>query len=140
MDELELLAAKLDKLVVDPQARMGYDLFAGGLVWSDERPAWEEISIYSPDGLPTFQGLGVFRGLLNHRNSLILGTSTERFAHVWDQASRLCPNWPGFLPARRDPELANEARSRAEAGLRSFKELDERYRQQPQAKASAPTA
>lgn len=138
MDELEYLAAKLDKLPVDPQARMGYDLFAGGLVWSDEKPDWDEI--VEEQGIPTVVGLGTFRVLLNHRQSLILGEPANRFHDWWERAKQLCPNWPGFLPWRQDSALADEARARSEASIRSFDEADERFRQQQQAKASMTTA
>jgi hypothetical protein len=139
MDELDYLAAKLDKLPVDPQARMGYDLFAGGLVWSDEKPDWDDI-VEEEQGIPTVVGLGTFRVLLNHRHALILGEPAERFRELWDRAKILCPNWPGFLPGRQDSALADEARARSEASIRSFDEADERFRQQQQAKASMTTA
>jgi hypothetical protein len=138
MDELGHLAAKLDKLTVDPQARLGYDLFAGGLVWSDERPEWDEI--VEENGIPTVVGLGDFRALLNHRQSLILGEPAKRFECLWEEAKRLSPNWPGFLPGRQDSALADEARARSEAGDRSIEELDERFRKQQQARASKVTA
>jgi len=134
MDELELLAAKLNQLTIDPQATMRYDLFAGGVVWSDEWPMWDKLA--KEHGLSGFVGLSEFRALLNHRHSLILGNGRERFKDLWERAKLLCPNWPGFLPSRRDPALADEARQRSEASRRSFDELDERWRQQ-QAKAGA---
>ena len=136
MDELELLGAKLDKLAVDPRASMSYDLLAGGLVWSDEIPACD---LAAAQEIP-FPGLGQFRALLNHRNSLILGESGKRFQDVWERALRLCPNWPGFISARQEPALAQEARSRSEAARRSFEELDERYQKQQQTRASTTTA
>jgi hypothetical protein len=120
MDELELLAARLDQLAVDPQATMHYDLFAGGVVWSDERPAWEVVV---ENGVPTIVGQGSFRALLNQRHSLILGDAGKRFQHLWEKAQQLCPNWPGFLPSRQDPALAGEARAKREASNRSFEEL-----------------
>ena len=138
MDELAGLAAKLDKLSVDPQARMGYDYFAGGVRWSDEMPAeWEEG--VDMRGNPRLVGLGDFRALLNHRQSLILGEPATRFWELWVRAQTLCPNWPGFLPGRQDPALANEARNRAEASRRSFDEFDERIRKQQQTRESPTT-
>src|SRR5438046_689514 len=129
MDEMEVLAAMLDKLPVDPQARMGYELLAGGLYWSDEVPKWsfdERTPSQSPPGLRDF------RALLNQRSAIILGESQERFQQVWEKAMALCPNWPGFLPNRRDPTLAAECRRRADAGYRSLEELDARINEQQQ--------
>jgi hypothetical protein len=117
MGNLEMLAAKLDRLVADPQARLSYDQFAGGLVWSDELPQWGP-PVYV-DGAPNIAGLGEFRALLNHRQALILEEPATRFADLWSQARQMCPNWPGFLPARQDPALALEARARKEAALLS---------------------
>jgi hypothetical protein len=133
MDELDLLAALLEKLPPDPQARMRYVLFAGGLVWSDETPAWDF------DGLAADQfppGHGHFRALLNFRSSLILDEPAERFRGLWERALSLCPNWPGFLASRRDPALAETCRARSAASIRSWEEIDVRYEQQRQAKAS----
>src|SRR4051794_30193232 len=127
MDELAIFAPKLDRLAVDPQARMGYDYFAGGVVWSDEHPEWEFVE---ENGVHRIVGQGTFRALLNHRHALILGEPAERFGELWEKAKQLCPNWPGFQPARQDHALADEARARAEASERSFEELDERIRRQ----------
>jgi len=43
--DLDCLMAKLDKLVVNPKAKLGYDLFAGGLVWSDEVPKRRDAAL-----------------------------------------------------------------------------------------------
>src|SRR5579862_5311194 len=101
MDEFEQLAAKLNKLTVDPQATMKFDLFAGGVVWSDERPPWDELA--GAQGFPCDGVLGIFRALLNHRHALILGDRPSRFQDLWERARLLCPKWPGFLPSRQDP-------------------------------------
>ncbi len=81
MDDLERLAGKLNQLPVDPQATMGYDLFAGALVWSDERRELELIT--GEDGVPRFQGLGEIRALVNFRSSLTLGKPRMQFALLW---------------------------------------------------------
>jgi hypothetical protein len=137
MYELKVLAAMLDKVTFNPQARMGYDMLAGGLYWSDEIPAWnfDELA-----GGQYPSGFGQFRALLNYRSSLILGQPRERFGELWESASLLCPKWPGFLPNRRDPALADECRQREEAGLRSWEEADARFEQQRQAKLTKATA
>ncbi len=133
MDNLERLAAKLEVLPVDLQARMGYDPFAGGLRWSDEMPSFEEV--VGQDGIPTFLGLGEFRALLNYRSALILAEPCERFHALWQRAMQRCPHWPGFLPSRQDPALAGELKARREAAERSWEELDARYQQQQRAAA-----
>jgi hypothetical protein len=138
MDELEILAAKLDKLPVDPAARLSYDLFAGGLVWSDERPAFDEA--VGADGVPRWVGLGPLRALLYHRSKLIVGASGERFGEMWARAIRLCPNWPGFLPQRRDPALAGKYNTMSEASLRSWEEADARFEQQRSQQSKKATA
>jgi hypothetical protein len=138
MNELEVLAAMLDKLPADPQAGIGYDYFAGGLVWSDEVPAWN-VEDFTPDGrFPP--GHGNFRALLNYRSGLIAGEPPERFRQLWEKAQTLCPNWPGFLPGRRDSALATELRQRADASRRSFDELDARIEQQRIAKTNKVSA
>ncbi|HYV36999.1 MAG TPA: hypothetical protein VE988_14935 [Gemmataceae bacterium] len=130
MDDFQVLAPILDKLIFDPQARMGYDMLAGGLYWSDEIPAW------SFDGLEPGQyppGFGQYRALLNYRSSLIYGEPREKFRELWEQALVLCPNWPGLLPSRRVPALADEYRKRADAAIRSWEELDARFEEQKKA-------
>jgi hypothetical protein len=134
--EFEELAVKLDRLHHDPQARMGYDYFAGGLRWSDETPEFDEI--FHPDGTPEFVGLGWYRALIYHRSTLILDQPNDRFCDLWDKALKLSPNWPGFRPERCDPALSATLNARRDAAERSFDELDARITasQRPAAKAS----
>jgi hypothetical protein len=134
VDELKRIAAKLDKLPSAPHARMTYDLYAGGLAWSDEAPAdWEEC--IREDGSPAFVGLGEFRALVNYRSSLIQGTPREEFHDLWTRALQLCPNWPGFLPQRRDPALAPMLHARSDASRRSWEEIDARFNESHPAQA-----
>ena len=138
MDALEQLAAKLDRLSVNPQATMRFDLFAGGLVWSDE---WPPLDMPSENGcvaLPV--GLGEFRALLNHRSALILGDPRGKFKELWTRTMKLAPNWPVFLPERRDPAHAAELKTRSEASLRSWEEADTRFEQSRAATARASNA
>jgi hypothetical protein len=102
MDALHSLAGRLAQLTPDPQARMNYDLFAGGLFWSDERPTFDPIT----DG----DEIGKWRVLLNYRSSLTLGEPRVKFRELWEQAQALCPQWPGFAPERRDPSLLHMQR------------------------------
>src|SRR4051812_4991299 len=133
MSDLETLAGLLNQLRPDPQARMGYDLFAGGLVWSDEVPAGEQSGLVNGEFPKNHEH---FRALLHFRSSLILGTPKEAFRELWDRANQLCPNWPGFLPSRRDAALADTYRARSEASRRAWEELDARYEQQRKIKSS----
>lgn len=131
MDALQSLAAHLASRRPDPQARMNYDLFAGGLFWSDECPIWDEVR----DG----GEIGCWRVLLAYRASLIIGEPRVKFTSTWEQFQSLCPQWPGFAPERRDPSLAGRLRELNEAGTRSWDEANERYERQQAAgrKASA---
>src|SRR5438552_1768705 len=111
MDDFEVLAAKLDKLPCDPQAQLRYDLFAGGLVWSDETPTCDFDDVDASRFPP---GHSEFRVLLHYRSSLILGQPKEQYRALWEKALTLCPNWPGLLPQRRDRTLAHECNVRSE--------------------------
>jgi hypothetical protein len=136
MGELNELFCKLDELPVDPQARLGYDVFAGGLKWSDEMPEWTHPDVPEQD----VPGLGTWRALLNYRSSLIVNQPREKFRDLWERAMQSCPRWPGFLPERRDPSLAARFREFDEAALRSFEELDARMERQRQAAAHKASA
>jgi hypothetical protein len=137
-DEFAQLAANLNRLQVDPHARMAYDLFAGGLIWSDERPLMDEM--IEENGVATNVVVGYFRALLNHRTSLIKGEPAVRFRDVWARAVQVCPNWPGFLPTRRDPALAEEYKARSMASLRLWQELHVQLEQQRNATAKTAKA
>jgi hypothetical protein len=133
LDELEMLAATLNRLCVDPQAVMRYDLLAGGLVWSDETPQWKFDGLADNEFPP---GHALLRALLNYRSSLILGESRERFRVLWERAIKLCPNWPGFLPSRQDASLIGEYKRRAETSQRSWEEADARFELQRQPRSN----
>ena len=96
-EQLRALAPILDRLQPDPQARVGYDLFAGGLAWSDEAP--DPAALTEPE-LPLLQAL---RPVWRFRATLVAGAPEERYRSAWDLANELFPNWPGFLVDRRDP-------------------------------------
>jgi len=136
MDEVNELFLKLDQLQVDPQARLGYDWLAGGLKWSDEVPEWTFPDV-AEQGIP---GLGTWRSLISFRSSLIINQPRETFRDLWERAMSICPRWPGFLPERRDPSLANRFREFEETAQRSFEELEARIQQQRQAAAHKASA
>jgi hypothetical protein len=128
MSEAELLAARLSGLRVDPQARLGFDLFAGGVVWSDEVPEWDFNGVQAGQ-FPA--GLGLFRNLLNYRHALIVGGDQNRFQGLWDEAMKLCPQWPGFLPGRRDPVLAEQCKAIQVGRLHQFEVHESHMKQRP---------
>lgn len=97
-EKLRALAAVLDQLRPDPDARVGYDLFAGGLAWSDETPA--RTTAIGPE-LVQVQAL---RPVWRYRSTVIAGAPDERHRAAWDLAKALFPNWPGFLAGRSDPK------------------------------------
>jgi hypothetical protein len=86
------------QLEEDSDAKVGYDLFADALVWSDERP------------LPPLDGkdpvdVTCLRAVLHYRTSLILGRPNAKYRSAWEEAQGLFPTWPGFAPKRRESVL-----------------------------------
>ena len=99
MSDFTQVAPYLDQLAQDANANLRYDLFADALVWSDELKLDENDDVL-------FDHIGTIRAIWQYRSTLILGTPCQRFEAAWQEAQRLCPNWPVFLPQRRDPSLA----------------------------------
>jgi hypothetical protein len=123
---LAKLATHLERLTVDPNARVAYELLSHGLIWSDESP---------PIGSVEFEIGTAARALWRFRSSLILGSPDERFRDHWEFAQQVCPNWPGLLAERRDAkwrELFEQGAKRLE---NVFEDLDERWRAQQSANA-----
>ena len=62
--------------------------------------------------------LWCLRPVLRYRTSLIQGQADERFVDFWNAGRTLFPNWPGFAPARCEPNtdlLAKLERFKADA-------------------------
>jgi hypothetical protein len=119
----QMLAPMLDKLVLDPNARVSYELMSDSLIWSDELP---------PPAPGGEWNTNCLRGAFRFRTTLILGKPDERFRARWEELQTLCPNWPAFLPDRRSPDpgkvrLFEEGRARLNAEM---DELDERFERQ----------
>lgn len=78
-------------------AVISYELMSGALLWSDEIPDLAQ------------RGAAIdvtcLRPLLRYRTTLILGKPEQRHEEFWSEAKRLFPDWPGFDPDRRSPEL-----------------------------------
>ena len=63
-------------------------------------PPWDErvweVEVESID-------CAALRGVWRYRSSLITGEPAEKHRVNREETQRLFPNWPGFLPERRDP-------------------------------------
>ena len=95
-EQLAAVAPRMRELAPAPDASVFYELMSDALVWSDEIP-----DLASGD-VRTFQCL---RFVFRYRTTLIVDRPDERYRGVWEEASRLFPDWPGFDPRRRAPEL-----------------------------------
>jgi hypothetical protein len=89
---LRRIARKLNAMKSEAQAECFFELMSGGLMWTDER-------LWPLDA----DELGALRILLNYRTSLILENPRSEFEGLWNFAVSLAPQWPGFLPERREP-------------------------------------
>ena len=87
------IAKRLNAMRPDSGARCFFECMSGGLIWTDERPSFQVDA----------DELGTLRIIWNYRTSLILGKPRTEFTEMWDSAVSLAPNWPGFLPVRREP-------------------------------------
>jgi hypothetical protein len=97
IERFQKVAPILESLRTDPGARLNYELMSDALVWSDELPVPSEFEKYDVD-------VACVRGIFRYRTSLICGNPEERFRSHWEEANRLCPNWPGLLANRRSAE------------------------------------
>jgi hypothetical protein len=97
IQELEKLAPVLDRLKADANARVFYELMSGALILSDEMPPPAEREGWE---------CNCMRGVFRFRTTLMLGKPEEKFRGGWDHLQTLCPNWPGFLADRRNPDPA----------------------------------
>ena len=114
------LLALLAQARFDPDAKRGYDLFAGGFFWSDEFPAgYMEMCVDLDDWS--------HRMLINHRTEVILCLEVKRFQELWADVERALPDWPGLRPERRDPRFASELLARAEQEAATWDALDARF-------------
>ena len=121
LGRLVQVAPKMNGLVKSPTALVHYDMMAGALWWSDERPDFDEPEYH-----------WCLRPLFRYRTTLILGEPDQRYEHLWEQAKRLFPAWPGFDAerCRDDVQLARLYRIKNRWGLLSFVLADIVYRLQ----------
>jgi hypothetical protein len=87
------IAQRVNALKVDPNAKCFFECMSGGLIWADEQPPFD-LNVSE---------LGALRVLWNYRTSLLLENPRTEFYDVWKSALLLAPQWPGFLPERRQP-------------------------------------
>lgn len=122
------IAPVLNRLAVDPNARVQYELMSDALIWSDELPPLDEKGV----------DFACIRAVFRFRTTLMLGKPDERYRSDWDLLASLCPQWPGFLPERRAPDedriqLFTEKRDKL---LADFEALDARLGCAPAADTS----
>jgi hypothetical protein len=112
--ELEQIASCLNSLVLSEDAIVHYDIYADGLIWSDELP-----NQLTGTNLP----LSSLRPLLRYRTSLILSCPMQKYQYAWDSGLVLFPDWPGFDPGRRDRSLQETYHTLRDKALERFDEI-----------------
>ena len=85
----------------DANASHHFEIMSGGFSWSDER-------LLEVANVCMAEESWAFRILIGYRASLIREAPQEELRTPWGQLLRECPDWPGFRPERRSPELAAE--------------------------------
>ena len=115
MPKPEVLIPHLRELRADPQATRHYEMMSGGFMWSDERPG---------GGYSEVAGDYAMRFLFGYRASLVRGQPREDLRSVWEVVLAACPEWPGFLPERCSPALAEELSRASKSGLRDLDRLE----------------
>jgi hypothetical protein len=120
---LKRIAPKLNELPEDPNARVSFEMMSGGLVWSDELPAWDQMEPGESHCL---------RAIWRFRSSLILGCPAEKYRPYWEEAQQLFPNWPGFHLQRRDSQWRQFLTEASEKSSQEWEEADRKYRESRQ--------
>jgi hypothetical protein len=114
IDLLSSMTPILNGLVSIEEAEIAYQGVCDGLVWSDE----------TPQSLDREQEQ-LFRYLIKHRTSLIMGESIPYLESLWNEARQTFPMWPGFKSVRCEPSVALvEYVTQARVKLAAFLEED----------------
>jgi hypothetical protein len=112
MTRLNIVAPILQSMARDPSAGFFYDLISGALVWRDEFPLVGDSD-----------AIALVRYLLRFRTSVIIGQPDVQLEPYWQEAAKLCPDWPGFAADRISSALAPVYHALAHKGnaqLQSF--------------------
>jgi hypothetical protein len=106
------IATRLNRIKASIDAEPFYELMSGAIIWADERPPFQTDT----------EEMGAMRMIWNYRTSLIIKNPRTEFRELWEVASHLAPNWPVFIPVRREPTvgilklLPKEKQRQAEQG------------------------
>jgi hypothetical protein len=114
LGQLTEIAGLMRGLARSPEAKMFYELLSDSLVWTDEIPEFNADQV---------GGLRALRFVFRYRTSLMLGKPEERHRPFWDEAWRLFPDWPGFDPERRVPDLRGTYESFHAEAMREMGDL-----------------
>ncbi|BBM82186.1 hypothetical protein [Candidatus Uabimicrobium amorphum] len=108
----------MESLRYNPNAKCHYELFSGGLLWTDERSPEAE----NRDKI--WCELLVFRILLMYRSAIILRVedNAKDYKRIWEKLNEAFPHWLIFRPDRQ----SNNHAQRIIEGLKNMKkELEE---------------
>ena len=108
----ELCIEALRRCAYRPDAEMLYDLFAGGLIWTDEAPDRDtDRDLHLACVLYT-------RPAIAYRASLTKGKPREDCKPAWERLKHDVPDWPGFAEERIHSEELRRRLRRENAQLR----------------------
>lgn len=99
IESLNLLAPRLERLILRPEAECYYDLLAGAVVWMDERPSFDGL------GQHHMECVNAMRRVWFFRTAQILGERSPEDERYWLVAKQLFPMWPGFALERCSTSL-----------------------------------
>ncbi len=92
---LSEVAPFMRSLRASPDATVFYEVLSGSLIWTDEIPDASATGIQCGEFL---------RPVFRFRTTVMLENPEERYREFWEEAYRLFPDWPGFLPWRRSAQ------------------------------------
>jgi hypothetical protein len=105
----------LNSMVPMTDAEVEYQGVCDGLVWSDE----------TPREFMNQEQAQVFRYLVQHRTSILMGEPIPHLQSLWNDSRQAFPKWAGFKKERCEPSVALvEHVIQARAELESFFEED----------------
>lgn len=111
LKRLDTIAERMNALQQSSSATPSYDLMAGAIWWSDERPEFDRAEDH-----------WCLRPVLRYRTTLILDSPETRWLPFWERSLELFPSWPGFHLARTtpSPELVEFYQVHCKAALESL--------------------